>query len=370
MESDMRKFEIFVVTAPGLEKPLAAEITEAGFKKPKMMPGGVRFRGNWQDVWRANLCLRGAVRVLARIGNFQCMHLNLLERQIGEMSWTPYLRSDVPVKVEVVTQKSKIYHAGAAKERIEKGLVAAVGVPISNEADVVLKVRIDNNMLTFSLDTSGESLHKRGHKPAVAKAPMRENMAALFLRQMGYDGSQSVYDPMCGSGTFVIEAAEMASGLLPGRSRRFAFEQLASFDGEAFAALKTENTQVPQGQFFGSDKDAGAIRMSLENADRAGVADICSFEQKSAGEITPPDGPPGIVIVNPPYGARLGDKKGLFALHASLGKALSAQFSGWKVGIITTDAGLAKATNLPLETRFATVAHGGLKVCLYTCEVP
>ncbi len=367
----MRKFEIFVVTAPGLEKPLAAEITEAGFKKPKMMPGGVRFRGNWQDVWRANLCLRGAVRVLARIGNFQCMHLNLLERQIGEMSWTPYLRSDVPVKVEVVTQKSKIYHAGAAKERIEKGLVAALGVPISNEADVVLKVRIDNNMLTFSLDTSGESLHKRGHKPAVSKAPMRENMAAMFLRQMGFDGTQTVYDPMCGSGTFVIEAAEVASGVLPGRSRRFAFEQLASFDAEAYAELRQSGeAHASKARFYGSDKDAGAIRMSVENAERAGVSELCIFEPKSAGEITPPDGPPGIVIVNPPYGARLGDKKGLFALHASLGKALSAQFSGWKVGIITTDAGLAKATNLPLESPFATVAHGGLTVRLFTCEVP
>jgi putative N6-adenine-specific DNA methylase len=370
MESDMRKFEIFVVTAPGLEKPLAAEIAEAGFKKPKMMPGGVRFRGNWQDVWRANLTLRGAARVLARVDNFQCMHLKQLERQIGEMPWSQYLRPDVPVKVEVATQKSKIYHAGAAKERIEKGLVTALGVPLSAEAEVVLKVRIDNNMVTLSLDTSGESLHKRGHKAAVAKAPMRENMAAMFLRQMGFDGSQTVYDPMCGSGTFVIEAAEIATGLLPGRSRRFAFEQLATFDAEAFAALKVADTQMVGARFFGSDKDGGAIRMATENADRADVAEFCGFEQKSAGEITPPDGPPGIVIVNPPYGARIGDKKGLFALHASFGKALSARFSGWQLGIITTDAGLAKATGLPLETPFAPVAHGGLKVRLYTCEVP
>ncbi len=366
----MKKFEIFVVTAPGLEKPLAAEMAECGFKKPKMMPGGVRFRGNWQDVWRANLSLRGASRVLARVGNFQCMHLKQLEIQTADMPWRSYLRIDVPVKVEVVTQKSKIYHAGAAKERIERALVSAVGMPISAEAEVVLKVRIDNNMVTFSLDTSGESLHKRGHKAAVAKAPMRENMAAMFLRQMGFDGSQTVYDPMCGSGTFVIEAAEMAAGLLPGRIRSFAFEQLATFDAEAFAALKEAQTQTSGVRFYGSDKDAGAIRMAAENAARAGVEAVCAFEQKSAGDITPPDGPPGIVIVNPPYGARIGDKKGLFALHASFGKALSARFSGWQVGIITTDAGLAKATGLPLETPFATVAHGGLKVRLFTCEVP
>ncbi|MDA5556544.1 THUMP domain-containing class I SAM-dependent RNA methyltransferase [Shimia sp. MMG029] len=366
----MKKFEIFVVTAPGLEKPLAAEIADAGFKKPKMMPGGVRFRGNWQDVWRANLCLRGAVRVLARIDNFQAMHLNQLERLIADMPWRQYLRTDVPLKVDVATQKSKIYHAGAAKERIERGLATAVGAPISAEADVVVKARIDNNMVTLSLDTTGESLHKRGHKAAVAKAPMRENMAAMFLRQLGFDGSQPVYDPMCGSGTFVIEAAEIAAGLLPGRSRSFAFEQLATFDAEAFAALRVSESHAPSARFMGSDKDAGAIRMAGENASRAGVADWASFAQKSAGEITAPDGPPGIVVVNPPYGARIGDKKGLFALYASFGKALTQHFSGWTVGIVTTDTGLARATGLPLETPFATVVHGGLKVQLYTCEVP
>ncbi|GAA6181700.1 RNA methyltransferase [Shimia sp. NS0008-38b] len=367
----MRKFEIFVVTAPGLEKPLAAEMLEVGFKKPKMMPGGVRFRGNWQDVWRANLCLRGAVRVLARVAQFQTMHLSNLEHLIGELPWLQYLRQDVPVKVDVVTQKSKIYHAGAAKERIERGLVNALGLPISAEAEVVLKARIDNNMVTLSLDTSGESLHKRGHKAAVAKAPMRENMAAMFLRQLGYDGSQTVYDPMCGSGTFVTEAAEIAAGVLPGRSRSFAFEQLATFELEAYQTLREEaSPQTPTVQFFGTDKDAGAIRMATENADRADVTNWTNFAQASAGDITPPDGAPGIVVVNPPYGTRIGDKKGLFALYASFGKALSARFSGWTVGIVTTDTGLAKTTGLPLETPFATVLHGGLKVRLYTCDVP
>jgi putative N6-adenine-specific DNA methylase len=366
----MKKFEIFVVTAPGLEKPLAAEMADQGFKKPKMMPGGVRFRGNWQDVWRANLSLRGAVRVLARIDNFQAMHLNQLERLIADMPWRQYLRTNVPLKVDVATQKSKIYHAGAAKERIERGLATAVGAPISAEADVVVKARIDNNMVTLSLDTTGESLHKRGHKSAVAKAPMRENMAAMFLRQLGFDGSQPVYDPMCGSGTFVIEAAEIAAGLLPGRSRSFAFQQLANFDVEAFDALRSTEATAPNARFYGSDKDAGAVRMAGENASRAEVADWVSFAQKNAGEITPPDGAPGILVVNPPYGARIGDKKGLFALYASFGKALTQHFSGWTVGIITTDTGLARATGLPLETPFATVAHGGLKVQLYTCEVP
>ncbi len=365
-----KKFEIFVVTAPGLEKPLAAEMQSIGFKKPKMMPGGVRFRGNWHDVWRANLCLRGAVRVLARVASFQTMHLEHLEKLIQDVAWLDLLRPDVPIKVDVTTQKSKIYHAGAAEERIARGLREAIGVQTAPDADVVLKARIDNNMVTLSLDTSGESLHKRGHKAAVAKAPMRENLAAMFLRQMGYDGRQPVVDPMCGSGTFVIEAAEIAAGLMPGRSRHFAFEQLASFEPDVWAQMQaTVSDATPSAQYYGSDKDAGAVRMATQNAERAAVTDWVSFAQTSIGDLTRPKGPAGIVIINPPYGARISNKKALFALHASLGKVLSERFSGWQVGIVTTDGGLARATGLPLEAPFATVVHGGLKVRLYTCKI-
>ncbi len=121
----------------------------------------------------------------------------------------------------------------------------------------MIKARIDDDLCTISVDTSGASLHKRGHKEAVAKAPMRENLAALFLRQCGFDGSETVVDPMCGSGTFVIEAAEIAAGLKPGRSRRFAFEQLATFDSTAWQRLRgnPEKREVAV-RFFGSDRDA------------------------------------------------------------------------------------------------------------------
>jgi len=363
------KFEIFVVTAPGLEKPLAAEMREAGFKKPKMMPGGVRFRGNWNDVMRANLTLRGAIRVLARVGSFQTMHLNQLEGLTSDLPWLSFLDRDVAVKVEVVTQQSKIYHAGAAKERIEKGLRAAIDIPTSDDAPVTLKTRIDNNMVTFSLDTSGESLHKRGFKAAVAKAPLRETMAAMFLRQMGFDGSQTVVDPMCGSGTFVIEAAEMAAGLLPGRERGFAFQHLATFDADAWAEMRSTTAQPTDARFYGSDKDAGAVRMSGDNAVRSGVAELCHFAQTSVGDLVPPEGAPGIVIVNPPYGSRIGDKKPLYALHATLGRTLKERFAGWRVGLVTSDSGLAKSTGLPLKAEFAPVAHGGLTVKLHSCTL-
>ncbi len=204
--SDTDTFEIFLTAAPGLEAALLAETREAGFAAAKSVPGGVTVQGTWSEVWRANLCLRGAARVLARIGEFRAFHLAQLDKRSRKFPWGEVLCREVPVKVEVSTnKKSKIYHAGAAAQRVEKALVESFGATLSKEAPVTLKLRIDDNMCQFSVDTSGEGLHKRGHKPAVGKAPMRENLAALFLRDCGFDGQEAVVDPMCGSGTFCLK---------------------------------------------------------------------------------------------------------------------------------------------------------------------
>ncbi|NVK47257.1 MAG: class I SAM-dependent RNA methyltransferase [Rhodobacteraceae bacterium] len=366
-------FEIFLGTQPGLEPYLLAEAEEAGFPSPVAVGGGVTFEGTWEDVWRANLTLRCAARVLARIGNFRALHLAQLDKRARKFPWGEVLRPDVPFRVEVVTGKrNKIYHAGAAQERIERAITEELGAPVSSEALVVLKVRIEDDMVILSVDTSGEALHKRGFKAGVGKAPMRETMAASFLRACGYDGAEPVLDPMCGSGTFVIEAAEMARGLLPGRARTFAFEHLVGFDPEPLQNFKTQaptwDTDV---QFYGSDRNVNVIRMAGDNAERAGVADLCQFKPVSVSEIECPEGAPGLVIVNPPYGARIGKKKDLYALYGAFGEVMRARFSGWRVGMITSDAQLAKATGLPWLPTGAPVAHGGLKVTLFqTAALP
>ena len=143
----------------------------------------------------------------------------------------------MPVRVEATCRKSRIYHAKAAAQRVE-GALEAAGVVLSADAILTVKLRIEDDLATISLDTSGVSLHKRGLKPQVNKAPMRETLAALFLRAAGFDGSMPVFDPMCGSGTFVLEAAELALGLQSGRAREFAFQDFASFDPGAFASLR------------------------------------------------------------------------------------------------------------------------------------
>jgi len=361
-------FEIFLATAPGLEATLCAEARSNGFRAPKAVEGGVTIEGRWHDVWRANLVIRGASRVIARVGEFHAPDLALLEKRARKLAWSEALRRDVPFRVEATCRSSRIYHSGAAAERVARAISAALGAPPQPEAEIAVKVRIERDRCTVSIDTSGDLLHKRGFKEAVAKAPLRENLAALFLRQCGYEGAEPVVDPMCGSGTFVIEAAEIAAGLMPGRARRFAFERLPSFDAEAWEALRAAraaSAATPSLRFYGSDRDAGAIAMSRANAERAGVAAFTAFDTGAVSALACPDGPPGLVITNPPYGMRIGDRKKLKPLYRALGEVLLARFAGWRVGLVTADPGLAAATGLPFLPPGPPVAHGGLRVTLF-----
>ncbi|CAO3404362.1 THUMP domain-containing class I SAM-dependent RNA methyltransferase [Azospirillum palustre] len=388
--SPAQPFEIFLVAAPGLEPVLCAEASDRGFTNPTMVKGGVTVTGGWPEVWRANLELRGATRVLARIASFRALHLAQLDKRARRVPWAEILRADVPVRVEASCKASRIYHAGAAAQRIERAIAEELGAPIVKAAPkktgkptdkdapeddtraVQIKARIDDDLCTISVDSSGESLHKRGHKEAVNKAPMRETLAALFLRQCGYDGREPVpvVDPMCGSGTFVIEAAEIAAGLKPGRSRSFAFEQLANFDPARWQTLRgsTGTATPPTVRFYGSDRDAGAITMSRANAERAGVGAWTDFAHHAISDLTPPEGPPGLVIVNPPYGARIGEGKSLIPLYHAMGQTLKTRFAGWRVGIVTNEAALAKATELPFLEGGVSVSNGGIRVTLYQTD--
>lgn len=362
--------EIFLVATPGLESPLHAEAVEQGFAGAKIVSGGVTCQGNWQEVWRANLCLRGANKVLVRVGGFPAVHLAQLDKRARKFPWADFLHPDVPIKVEATSRKSRIYHAGAARQRVERAITETLGVPISSDARVRVLLRIEKDLCTFSIDSSGDPLHKRGHKPAVAKAPMRETMAAMFLRECGFDGTEPVLDPMCGSGTFVIEAAEIALGLRPGRSRNFAFEDLVSFDPDLWSSMRQPQPVIKADlAFYGSDRNAGAIDASTKNAERAGVAEVTMFQTRSVSEIKPPSKAAGLVIVNPPYGARIGDEKRLRSVYGSLGKALQTRFKGWRVGIVTSNTSLARSTRLPLLQPGPVVDHGGTKIRLYKTDV-
>lgn len=359
-------FEIFLVATPGFEQTLLEEARARGFKGPKQVPGGVQMHGNWPDVWRANLQLRGASRVLARLGSFRVVHLSQLDKRAHKFPWADTLLPDIPVRVDVTCKKSKIYHQKAAAQRLERAITDTVGAPIDADAEVCIKARIFNDVCTISLDSSGEGLHKRGHKEALNKAPLRETLAALLLRECGFDGQEPVFDPMCGSGTFIMEAAEIATGLWPGRSRSFAFEQLETFDPEKWQELKNkQTTHETEFSFYGRDRDAGAIERAQANAKRADISQLCHFEKQPISLIRVPEEPTGLVIVNPPYGVRIGEVKKLMPLYQKMGHVLKERFGGWRVGLATTSDQLAKATALPFEDKALTFSHGGLKVKLF-----
>ncbi len=360
--------EIFLVVAPGLEGILAEEARALGFPVAGTIPGGVTLSGGWPDVWRANLELRGATRVLVRVASFRTLHLAQLDKRARKLPWSDWLKRDVPLRVEATCRKSRIYHAKAAAQRIE-GALEASGLTLAADAPLSVKLRIEDDLATLSLDSSGASLHKRGLKAEVNKAPMRETLAALFLRSAEYDGSTPVFDPMCGSGTFVLEAAEIALGLQPGRARSFAFEKLASFDAEAFGAMRRAPEVAGQVRFHGADRDAGAVRMSAANAERAGLATVTSFQTAPIGEASPPEGPPGLVITNPPYGGRIGKKGALHGLYGAFGKVMRERFQGWRVAMITSEAGLAKSTGFDWEPPGPIVDHGGTKVRLWQTQL-
>ena len=364
------EFEIFLAAPPGLERYLLLEVKEAGFKRAKATAGGVTIWGDWNDVWRANLTVRGASKVLARIGQFRAFHLAQLDKRARKFDWAGILTLGHAVKVEVVTnRKSKIYHAGAAVQRLERAINEEFGVPIATtmeEADIVIKTRIDDNNVLLSVDTSGLGLHKRGHKQAMGKAPLRETMAALLLRACEYNGEETVLDPMCGSGTFLIEAAELSRGLMAGRAREFAFEKLASYDPTAIERMKAGWTvKDSQQTFYGSDRNVNVIGFSNANAQRAGVDDLCRFTPTALSHVEVPQGDPGLVIVNPPYGSRIGKKKDLFALYTAFGEVMRERFTGWRVGMVTADTHLADAAKLPWSHISAPISHGGLKVKLF-----
>lgn len=353
---------IFLAVAPGLEPIAAAEAAEIGLAG-EVVPGGVALEGSWPEVVRVNMLLRVPSRVLVRVAEFRAMHPAQLDKRSRKVDWTGILPRNAVVRVEATCRASRIYHRGAAAKRVLGAIVDATGGRAAREGEVAFKVlvRIDDDLCTLSLDTSGDPLHRRGYKEAVGKAPMRDNLAAGFLRACGYTGDEPVLDPMCGSGTFLLEAAQMALGIPPGAKRRFAFERLPGCEAveRAFEPGQSDLT------FYGSDRDQGAVKSAAENARRAGVAAVTQFAMAPMSAIERPDGSAGLVMVNPPYGARIGNKKQLYGLYGSLGKVLSERFHGWRVGLVTSEPALAKSTGLPFADNPLVVPLGSLKVALY-----
>lgn len=371
----------FAVSAPGLEAFTTLELlrlgllpaADAGAVPPVAEPGGVAFEGTRKALYRANLNLRTASRVLVRVGTFFAASFSELHQTASRLPWERFLGAGQPVAVRVTCHKSKLYHSDAVAERIVKAISDKLGKaspqrkPADEEAEnppQLIIVRLLRDQCTISIDSSGELLHRRGYRQAVAKAPLRETLAAGMLMASGWDGRSPLLDPFCGSGTIAIEAALLARGLAAGRNRRFSFMNWPGFDEQIWKAIVAESSHAHSVApiIQASDRDAGAVRMAQENAARAGVADAIQFTCQAVSAITPP-AVRGWVVTNPPYGLRVSEGSDLRNLYAQLGNVLRAQCPGWQVAVMCNDLALLGHTRIKLDTSLSLI-NGGVNVKL------
>ena len=370
-------YTFFAVCAPGLESFLAQELqglTRGGGGEA----GGVEFHGDLRTLYRANLHLRTASRVLVRFGELYAAAFSELRKKTSRLPWEAFLAPGQPVALRVTCHKSRLYHSDAVAERVAGAIEDRLGQRLErrkghNEAEAnpaqLIVVRLVRDRCTISLDSSGALLHQRGYRLATAKAPLRETLAAGMLLASGWDMASPLLDPFCGSGTIPIEAALMSKNIPPGRMRRFAFMDWPNFDAAAWESMVRARSAAPLRwpPVIASDRDAGAIEAARANADRAGVADCIEFSRRAVSAIEPPP-MPGWVVTNPPYGARLGGGKDLRDLYAQLGKVLKAKCPGWRVAMLCDSRQLIGNTGLDFDEGIPLV-NGGLRMRLVRAVV-
>lgn len=369
-------FEIFAVTAPGLESIAAGELHSLGVKGRQEI-GGVSFSGDQSSLYSANLFLRTASRVVVRLGRFHATTFYELERRMKKFPWQQFLPGSGAIQVRVTCRKSRLYHSDAVAERVLASIarVAPSGVDARQgaESGQLFVVRIVDDECEISADSSGELLHRRGYRQEVAKAPLRETLAAAMLLASGWTKDEPLVDPMCGSGTIPIEAALLARRIPPGLNRIFGFMKWQGFDrtlwDQILARARQEIIQS-QVKIVGSDRDAGAIESARRNAERAGVAADIQLETGSISSslASLPDTAErsGWIITNPPYGVRVGESVDLRDLYATLG-ALIKDRPNWRLGVLVADDGLASQIRARVRSRFAS-SNGGIPVKFLATE--
>ncbi len=370
----------FAVCSPGLEPFVAQELRTLSLVSgdacgSRSEPGGIEFQGIFHDLYRANLLLRTASRVLVRLGRFYAAGFPELRRKASRLLWENYLVPNRKVAFRVTCQRSRLYHEAAVAERMAAAIGDRLGVapPVhkyqgdsGTDLPQLIVVRLFGNLCTISVDSSGALLHRRGYRLATAKAPIRETLAAAMVMASGWDKTSPLLDPFCGSGTIPIEAALMAGRIPPGFLRRFAFMDWPHSDSKDWEKLLADAAQgivSDTPKIMGSDRDAGAIRSAQENAERAGLAGRIEFSRRAISAIDPPPGP-GWIVTNPPYGVRVSQTTDLRNLYAQFGKVMRSKCPGWRVTLISDRVQLIHHTGLGFDQGIPTM-NGGLKVRLF-----
>jgi putative N6-adenine-specific DNA methylase len=348
----------FATCGRGIEPILAGELNALGTANVETGRGGVHFAGDRSTLYRANLWLRTAIRVLWPILEAPVASPEQLYEAVRSVDWSRYMTPEHTLAVDCNVRDSAITHSKYAalktKDAICDQFVDRCGRRPSVNVDepmVGLNLHIYRDQAVLSLESSGESLHKRGYRPILTRAPLNEALAAAILLQTGWTGTTPLVDPLCGSGTLPIEAAWLALRRPPGLTRRrFGFQGWMDFDIETWTQIRDEaragvgkTLPIP---IVGSDERADAVAFSRDNARAAGVGHLVRFEKKHLCDARPPCTAPGTVVCNPPYGERIGEEKELRNLYRMLGEVLRMHWSGWSAFVFTGNQRLARCLDL------------------------
>lgn len=358
--------QLLAKTFKGLEDVLAQELTELGANDIQKERRAVSFTGDKAMLYRANLCLRTASRVLVPIATFRAKDADAVYEQAKSIDWSEYMTAKTTFAIDATVYSETFRHSKYVTYRV-KDAIADYWMARENQRpsvkvtdpDLSLNVHIANETVTISLDSSGESLHKRGYRAANTEAPINEALAAGMILMTGWRGESDFYDPMCGSGTLLIEAALIAQNIAPGIFRKgFAFEKWRDFDADLFEAIYNDDSRerLFTHHVYGSDAGYYAVQAALKNVQSANQQRFISVRQIRLEEIKQPFGAQvpseanpealPIVMMNPPYGERLAQDKNVFQLYQAIGTTLKHQFAGATAWIISSNEEALKCVGL------------------------
>jgi putative N6-adenine-specific DNA methylase len=369
--------EQFFASCPrGLESVLAEELASLGARQISPAEGGVGFAGELETAYRANLWSRVASRILWKVTSGRYRGEDDLYRAIRAIEWRDYFHVSRTIRVNVSAVQSPLksleFVALRTKDAVCDRFRDTDGRRPSVDTarpDVRLHVFLTAADYTVYLDTSGEALFKRGYRRDGGEAPLRENLAAGILLLSGWKPDQALLDPMCGSGTFLIEAAHIALGIAPGIRREFGFQKLESFDAKLWRQVRERSGSpaVASPLIFGSDVNRSSVESARRNVREAEVEHEITLAQGDVLSIAPP-APAGVLVANPAYGVRLDDQERIARFYPTLGDALKQHFAGWRACIFTADLRLPKLIGLKPAKR-TPLYNGALECRLYVFEL-
>ena len=363
--SPVARHRFFAACPLNVADLLATELRQFDVEVEREHPAGVSFLGPVASAYTACLRSRTASRVLLTLADLDAIDPDVMYRGLLELPWETHVSPEGTFAVDVVgesprwlrhTQFAALRAKDAIVDRMREHAGARPNVDLA-APDLRVSLRFAKERVTVGIDLSGEPLHRRGYRQTGVEAPLKENLAAALLLRSGWASlaaeGAAFYDPMCGSGTLVIEAAMIAAGIAPGLlRRRFGFERWLQHDatlwGELRSAAEGERKLelLAGGRCAGSDRDQTAIRAAIANANRAGLGNHLLFDRRDLSNLPATSHPAGLVVVNPPYGVRIGDPEQIEALYANLGDKLLRCFPGWEAGVFTGDPPLGRALGL------------------------